>query len=243
MADTKLGTVRSKTVLLAFWVAVDGFNHHRNDRSVAWIVPEALDGFSGIVQNDVIVVLQRRRCQGYITARPVAEHGDFIRVNAVLVIHLSRVHAEVTNGGTRVLNPAVGRVDQLVRALHLGAREWVPAEAVIHRCRDVSHPCEAVSQFHNGTVLARAERRAIGVLRQEITRVEQKNEWTAGEGVAYGLVHVHELRHLHGRKPLQRRNHRDVRGVLHVFRDLHLIKNFIQIALLCIQAKGQRQKQ
>ena len=96
-----------------------------------------------------------------------------------------------------------------------------------------------MGQFHNGTVLARAERRTVGILRQEITRVEQENEWTAGEGIAYGLIDVHELRHLHGRKPLQCRNHRDVRGVLHVFRDLHLIKNFIQIALLCIQAKGQ----
>ena len=197
VSDTELGAVRSKAVLLGLRITVDGFDDHRDVGTVTGIVPEALDGFSSVIQNDIVVVLQSRRSQRNVSAGAVAKHGDFVGINAKGVVHFGGVHAEVANGGTRVLHATVGCVDQLVRALHLRACKWIPAEAVIDGCRNISHAGKPVGQFHNGAVFAGAEWRAVEVLRQEISGVEQQDEWAAGQGVTHGLVHVHELRHLH----------------------------------------------
>ncbi len=119
MTHTKLQTIWSKAIVFGFRIAVHRLDHHRDGRTISWIIPEDFNGVSFVVQNDVIVIRNRCRSQCDVASCAIAKHGDFIRINAERVVHFRCVHAKESGCRAGILNATVRGVDQLKRPLYL----------------------------------------------------------------------------------------------------------------------------
>ncbi len=222
----------SKTVVGSVRVAIHRFDHHRNAGAIAWIVPELRDGVARIVEDDVVVAVDRGTGVSDVAAGTFTKQTNFVAVDAVRVALLGDRLAEETNRRPAVLNPAVSRIDELVGALRLRGRQRIPAQTVIHRSHNVAHFGEARANLHCYRVRLGPRGATVHVNRQEVARVEIQQQGTVGLRVTSRRVDVADQRLRSGRLSLQSRQHRDVRAVNDIRLHVHTGENLIQVTHL-----------
>ena len=212
-------------------VTVNALNHHRNETSIAWIIPELRNGRNPIVfVDDVFKAGDSSRSQGDVTTRSLTKHGDFIRSNSIGIAVLSNRLTEVTNCRPAVLNTTVGRLNQLRCALNLGRSGWIVTKAVIHTGNNVSFSCKLLAHGHRARIRTGSQCGLVDVLGEEISCVEIDNQRTLCLRIASRLINVTQQVLRSGKSTLKDGHDRNVFAVYNAFRNLDIGKNLVHIS-------------
>ena len=227
-----------------FRVAVHRLNHHGDVvLRTRGSSPELGDGQSAVVEDDVVVVADGRSCVAHVTTGAFTEVSNFGRIDAVRVATFCFRLAEEANRCARVLNTAVGRVDQLVGALRLCGCGWVPSQTVVDGGHHVAHLGITRAQFNSHRVALGADRAAVQVLRQKVSGVDVDHQWTVCFRVTCRFVNVTHQRLRRGRSTLKEWQHSDVLAVQHIRRDVHVSEHLVEVTHLGIHlAHGHQPK-
>ena len=118
-------------------------------------------------------------------------------------------------------------MNQLGGPLLLRGRKWVPTQAVIYRSHDVTLLGITSTNLNRSVVRLRAQGASVDEGRQEIARVEIKQNRTIRLGITGGLVNVHLQILRRWWQTLQRRKDRDVFTINNVRGNSDIVKDLI----------------